>query len=92
MTNRVLTTSRKAVTKMTEIIVASADIIIAIFMLLITFGSKQKGLGVYIGIGITAYMYIASAILILTRQQLARMVYVGSIPTLALRIIVIGNP
>ena len=51
---------------MTEIIVASADIIIAIFMLLITFGSKQKGLGIYIGIGIMAYMYIASAILILT--------------------------
>lgn len=66
MMNHVLTTSRKAVAKMTEIIVASCDIIIAIFMLLIAFGGKQKGSGIYIGIGIMAYMYVASAILILT--------------------------
>ena len=66
MMNHVLTTSRKAVAKMTEIIVASADIIIAIFMPLIAFGGKQKGAGIYIGIGIMSYMYIASAILILT--------------------------
>lgn len=46
MMNHVLTTSRKAVAKMTEIIVASADIIIAIFMLLIAFGGKQKGAGI----------------------------------------------
>lgn len=66
MMNHVLTMRRKAVTKMTEIIVASADIIIAIYMLLIAFCCKQKGSGIYIGIGIMACMYIASAILILT--------------------------
>ena len=51
---------------MIRTLIASCDIIIAVFMLLITFGSKQKGLGIYIGIGIMAYMYIASAILILS--------------------------
>lgn len=66
MMNHVSTTSRKAVTKMARILIASCDIIIAIFMMLMTLGKQKNSLGTYIGIGIMAYMYIASAILILT--------------------------